>query len=154
MRLIAYATRVLFVLHSDREVEPPAEYALLHDPDGEAWPKCSLLVGAFKRARRAYDQKDVAAVDWFGKTHKLSEGDIDLPPRELSEWKALGDIEWIYYWRRGNKHRGDFKHKFGKWQPMVFWKSPGRATLYEHEKWLRVELSKGCVIDWRGIVYP
>jgi hypothetical protein len=153
-RLIALADALLFELANGKEVVPPLRHALLRDPQGEAWPSCSLLVGGFKKSRGSYTEKDADADAWLGKTYRKREGAIELPPRELSVWRKVGDVTRIFYDRRGNRAPGVYKHPFEKLQLFALLKGKGKATLYRYKRWYRLELAKGCIVSARGIVWP
>lgn len=156
-RLIALADALLLELDSGRDVEPPLRAALLHDPDGEAWPKCSLLIGSFRRGRAAYDG-DSKTDAWFGKDYAARRGEVTLPSKALSAWRRVGEVKEIFYDRRGTRAPGPFRHKFGKLHLMALINGRGKAVLYvlrrARGRWWRLEFPDGCSINWRGISWP
>lgn len=152
----AKAYAVDFKLKGERaRVKPPRSHVVLHDPDGITWPKCSVLIGDFERLDEAPGKIPDWARDYFGKTYEPRKGRVEsLPPRRLSDWQELGELKDIRYIRRGNRfgERGFF-HPFGKrrWQSLFI---TGRAVLYKHSSWYRIEFPDGCLIDDRGFVWP
>ena len=156
-RLIAKGFDVLFEMHDGRDVLPHPEAAMLHDPEGSLWPKCSLLVMRFTHSDAPYDADDSEAVDYFGKGHELHRGVVDTPPSDLCQWHRVGFVRRIWYYRDGTRYPGDFKHTFGKRSLASLFRS-GDAVLYSRgtgkEKAYRLELPEWCRLDDRGILAP
>ena len=155
-RLIAKADALLFEMADGFDIAPPLRDYLLHDPDGEVWPKCSLLVGSFKKGRGVVED-DAKAKAYFGRQYTMHEGRIELPPRSLNEWSSLGEVERIFYERKGTRAPGRYKHPFGKslvGRLLSLFRGKDKATLYENGRWLRLELPKGCVVNDLGFVHP
>jgi hypothetical protein len=113
--------------------------ALLHDPTGRAWPSCSGFIIAFSKGGK--ETKDSAAEEYLGRAPKL--GEATVPPKALSSWKRVGEVETVNYRRIGN-HAASYYHPI----------EGGRAVLYRRGHALRIELGSGCVWNWRGIVKP
>jgi len=153
--MIRKGSRVTLELHNGLELEPPRSYAMLHDPSGKEWPARSVLVGPFKTGGAANDPPSEAR-DYLGRSYKIHEGSCDLSglPRRVGAWQKLGTIDRIVYYRHGTKARGTFQHKFGKASIVSFFKGRGKATLYAHGDWFRIEMPKGAIADDRGIVWP
>lgn len=124
---------------------------MLHDPSGQDWPKDSLLVCAFRRGRRPAD--DQTAKHYLGREYQAHVGSVQVPPRELTSWKRVGDIATIYYERPGTKAPGRYYHHFGKRRLEALFKK-GNAVLYKRGSAYRVELGAGSVADDRGLVFP
>lgn len=145
--LIAKGYRVSFVIENGRKVSAPAAYALLHDPSGSGWPKCSGLVAPFTKGGGEVARNSAGdARSYFGHDPKL--GHLSAPPRNISAWKRVGVVNEILYSRRRPsglpaKHAADYYHPF-----------KGTATLYRRGRLLRLELHEGCVWNWRGLVRP
>jgi hypothetical protein len=143
--LIAKGYKVTVVLESGRHVTAPAAYALLHDPAGRDWPRCSALVAPFRKGGGEIRNRE--AESYFGSRPR--EGSVSVPPRALSVWRRVGAAVQILYSRRrpGNlpaAHKADYEHPFKE----------GKATLYRRGRELRIELGRGCVWNWRGFVTP
>lgn len=159
-RLIAKGDNVLFEMHDGRDVEPPARAAILHDPEGVVWPKCSLLIADFDETRGggSYDASDDSdAKDYFGKRFKLRVGTVETPPQDICQWHRVGAVRRIFYERWGDKYPGDYKHIFGKRSLASLFRS-GEAVLYSrgtgrNRVW-RLELPEWCHLDDRGLVAP
>jgi hypothetical protein len=145
--LIAKGYRVRFVLFGNRSVRAPAGYALLHDPSGHAWPKCSGLCAPFTKTKETVDDREARSYfGFFSDAPGL--GKLVLPPKDLGSWKRVGEVDEILYTRaRPNRlrssHQADYFHPF-----------EGKAVLYRRGRLLRIELGRGCVWNWRGIVRP
>jgi hypothetical protein len=128
---------------------------MLHDPSGKSWPACSLLIVGFDRRGRVAtdDERKGAPKEYLGRKYEPRIGSVELPPRSLSEWSSLGEIETIYYVRPGTKAPGKYFHDFGKRRLRAFFKK-GKATLYRRGSAYRVELGRGCIAHHDGIVFP
>jgi hypothetical protein len=147
MTLIAKGYEVEFKLVGERNhVKPPKSYAMLHDPSGEFWPPCSVLVAPFQRERGTLEDPD--AQKYFGYVPR--EGVIHPPSRNLKNWHFVGDVDEIDYWRPGD-HKGAWWHPFseGGW---LF--KPAKPTLYKLARMYRLELGHGCTLNHRGFVSP
>ena len=156
--MIRKGTRVLFEMKDGSDVEPPAKYALLHDPEGEDWPARSMLVGPYATGKAVEDVPSSAKA-YLGRQYEIHKGSCVLPPRHLQEhcdriWEEIGEVDTIYYYRHGTKASGDFRHKFGRFTIISLFKGRGKAVLYGWGEWLRLELPRGAIADDRGIVWP
>lgn len=134
--------------------------AMMHDPDGEYWPECSLLIGSFSKYERPADEDEYQGAPkyYLGRTVSPYVGSVDLPPRALSEWDNLGDVEIFYYVRPGSKAPGEYNHHMNKPRGMmhlVFMvKGRGRAILRKCDGFYRLDFPDGCILDDRGIAWP
>lgn len=165
-RFICKGTRVHFVLDDGSKVHPAKGAAALHDPEGRAWPACSILISEFPRAgaRQATDDEMRGAPkEYLGRTYKgRVSKEFDLPPRALSGWSKVATVAtiqdeqgMIYYSRGGTKYPGRYRHRFNKGHGLVaLFKGKGKVTLYERGRFMRLELPRGCRLDERGIVWP
>jgi hypothetical protein len=130
---------------------------MLHDPSGRWWPKRSVLCGPFKARERAAadDEFKGPAKDYLGKTHNASIGSVDTPPKSLGEWEYLGEVSRVYYTRTGKKRPGRYQHPFNKPTALsVLVKGKGKAKLYRHGRFARLDLPPGAILDSRGLVWP
>ena len=146
-----------------KSVKPRRDAGMLYDESGASWPKCSLLIAGFERGRKKTDEGS----SYFGRNADIREGSIDLPPKDLSAWHKLGEIDQIFYDRAGTKHPGFFRHQFNKprglYRVIFMFKrraSKQPAVLYSlwrrktEEQFYRIELPEGCIVDDRGVVLP
>lgn len=131
-----------------RMIRPPKSFALLHDPSGSDWPRCSLLIAPFQRTRREVDY--APAVEYFG--YQPSGGGLTLPPRDLNLWTFVCEVDAIDYWRPGVDYEGDYEHYF-KGRGYV-WGDEQFPKVYRRGRVYRLELGGACVVNWRGIVAP
>jgi hypothetical protein len=147
--LVAKGYRAAFRLAGKkRVVAAPASAAMLQDPSGRDWSRCSLLFSTFTRKGGATSYRP--AVEYFGYDPK--EGVVTLPPKALSEWNFVGEVDYIRYDRPGTKYKGKYDHHFKGSGWFGFQKSFPR--LYRRNRIYRLELGSGCVVNWRGLVVP
>lgn len=159
--LVAKASHVSFEAVGDRRGHPsivmPPRALLFHDEDGEQWPACSVLVGGKPKPTRASPEFTAAARRYLGQRYDPYPLALALPPRELAAWRAVAEVQRIYYVRRGAIMGGTlFQHPFkGGRRRFFFWgpRAP-RPRLYERGDFLRLELPDGCVVNQRGFVVP
>ena len=112
-------------------------------------PRAHLPAPKGRVGSRCFDCLRDAGSEQLGDLH---EGLVELPPRDIKSWKRIGEVKKIYY-RREGRHRGLFKHEFGKRRLWAFFKR-GEATLYKLGGAYRLEMGRGCIWDSRGIVFP
>ena len=139
-----------------------ASGSLLFDASGKHWPKCSVLVTAFKHSGDEPSRENGKARKWFGKDYEIKQGSVSIPSRDLSQWTEVGRVERIYYSREG-EHEGGFDHQFGSASSIglsalfnadaLSFKSQ-QPLLYKRGAAYRLELGSGCIVDKRGFVRP
>ena len=155
--LIVKGTRVAFDFVDGAEMDVAPKSAMMHDAEGRDWPRCSVLIGPFSAGTTSgvpTGGKSLrAARDYYGRNYVLKAGDLDTPPRAMAGWRKVGSVRRIYYYRPGNRHRGDFQHPVGA-RKHVFFGPKGRASVYVRGRWVRLELPSGCILDDRGFVWP
>ena len=129
---------------------------MLHDPSGKHWPKKSVLIASYRKGNREATDAEMrgAPDDYLGKSYVGRIGEVTLPPKALSKWQRVGDVDRIYYTRRGHKRPGRYQHKFNKMSLTVLFKGKGKAVLYRCGRAYRLELPRGAIVDSRGFVYP
>jgi hypothetical protein len=134
--------------------------SMLHDPTGRHWPKHSLLIGKFQKGSEepTEEQYRGAPRDYLGRGYRARVGSVDLPPKRLSEWEEIGPVAEIFYTRPGTSNPGRFRHAFNKPHGVslvVFpFKGKGKATLRKCGRFHRLDMSRGALIDSRGLVWP
>ena len=123
---------------------------LLHDEDGEAWPYSSgLVVPSFTRSGKPCD--DEAARRYYGDDYALKQGRVELPPKDITRWRKIGQVETVWYTRRGDVEPGPYEHEF---QGAGLFGGGDLPMLHSIGPYLRLELGKGSKWNWRGIVKP
>jgi hypothetical protein len=155
--LIRKGLRVHFIMEDEKtRVAAPRGASMLHDPQGTAWGKCSLLFVSFRPGGPKLDEDKVPddARHYLGKNHEPRVGHVDLPPRGLSSWEKVGRVTSIFYERTGTKARGLFRHPFGVRTALMLWRKGTLPTLYKRDGAMRLELGPSCIVDDRGIVFP
>jgi hypothetical protein len=149
--LIAKGYRAGFRLVGKKTIfAPPRGAAMLHDPSGRDWPRCSVLFASFSRSGSSLGRSNPTAVEYFGYDPKA--GSLTVPPKTLSDWKYLGEVEYIRYDRPGTKYKGRYDHHFKGTGWFGFKSSFPR--LYRRGRVYRLDLGSGCDISWRGFVFP
>lgn len=125
---------------------------LMRDPEGRVWPKCSALVGPF--GRKGPIVENAYARRWLGRRAVTRQGEMALPPRDLSAWKIVGEVEILYYLRPGSRAPGMYKHEFNKGvlDRLLFGKR--KVMLRKHGRFYRIDMGTKCTIDDRGFVSP
>ena len=156
--LLDQGEEVAFDLVDGRQIDAPKRAGMLNDDTGKAWPKCSLLVMSYRRGSRAAtdDEMKGAPKNYLGGDYPGSVSMIQAPPKSLSEWKFVGDVKKLFYWRPG-RHQGKFHHEFNKPKGLVrllfIFRGKMKAKLYRRGRVFRIEL-EACWLDSRGIVRP
>jgi hypothetical protein len=158
--LIARADDIGFELKDGRKIDCPIRACMLHDDSGQKWPKCSLLIMNIRRDRMVPtpEQENGTPQWYYGKNYKAHVGSVDLPSRDLSKWKFVGDVHKIFYDRFGTKAPGQFKHHFNKarglYHVVAIVKGKREVKLYRLGRAYRLELGGGCVVNDLGLVWP
>lgn len=151
--LVCKGFAVSFDLTDGTQIDAPKRNAMLHDPRGRFWKRTSILIAPFKRGSNEVEGDDDSR-DYLGKNHLTRAGDVALPPKELSEWRYLGEVETIWYTRHGSKAKGRYRHHFNKSVVGRVVKGYGKARLYARGRLYRLELPRGAIADGRGYVWP
>jgi len=155
-----YGRAIRLHMDSGKMIQPRG--AMIHDPSGRDWPKCSLLIVPVgrSRVRKATDEEyEGAPKHYLGRDHNPKVVQVTFPSSSTAEWKRIGELRRIDYVRGGTKAPGGYKHHINKPrgvyrvthllrggdQPVVVSKL---GSAY------RLDLPNGCIIDDRGIVYP
>ena len=149
--LIAKGFDVGFELADGDEIDVSG--AMLHDPDGEDWPACSLLITAFRGGGVASDVPSEAK-HYLGKSYRAHVGSVKLPPKNLDDWKRVGEVAVIYYDRPGRRAPGPFRHAFGRRRWQALFRKGKLSTLFKLGRAHRLELGPKCIADDRGLVFP
>lgn len=156
MTLLCKGKRVSFEMKNGTKVTPPPGAAMLHDPAGTHWAKCSLLIAAYTDEGLLDDDAHVPgyARAYMGRKYRMRGGHIDTPNKSLDGWQSLGEIHRIYYTRGGTRMPFRFQHPFGKKTFFSVFRGKDTATLYKQGRFYRVQLGRSCLLDDRGIVHP
>jgi hypothetical protein len=152
--LIAKGRACRFIMTDGGTVSCPG--GMLHDPSGRWWPRHSVLCGPFRRVRSAQDDEYTgAARHYLGDSHRASVSAIDTPPKALSSWRYLGEIEEIRYTRTGKKRPGRYYHEFSKPTALAtIIRGKQKVRLYRRGRFCRIELPRNAILDTRGFVAP
>lgn len=142
-----------------KKIAAPASYGMLHDPTGADWPSSSVLVAPFSKDREEIDFD--LAESYFG-DGPLG-GSVNLPPRDISRWTLVGNVESIDYSRRRphglpSKYEGDYYHFFDGSEGLLsilslLFKAP-EPVLYRRGKIFRMELPAWAELSDRGYIWP
>jgi len=146
-------THVMFDMADGTTIKCPARDGMLHDPRGQVWPRCRVLIGPFKRTRRKIEAtKEMEK--YYGKDYEPVAAIVNLPSRRAKK-KRLGEVTMIYYVRTGTRAPYGFHHPFkseSKFLGAVLRRHP--AELYEVGQFYELVLPNGCIVDDRGYVFP
>lgn len=160
MSLVSLGRRVALIMADGSLSKPRSQAAILYDPSGMYWPRCSVLVCSFVRNGTTM-KLDGFTKDWFGRDYDLREGSANLPPRDLARWREVGAVAKILYTRgsgdrRPAKAAGDYEHQFGGKSifDIFTFTRPELPILYRYGAALRLELGKRCHVTGRGFVAP
>ncbi len=142
--LMVRGDAVSFELAGGRVIDLPESWGMIHDPSGENIRKCDIVISNYTLVDRAVRSREYAchttAHKYWGDEMPLFEGVVDVPS---GPWSLVNKVAAIWYQRHG-KHEGPYRHEF---RPMVeLYRNPGGDML--------LALPSGCVLDWRGFVWP
>lgn len=157
--LIKKGDQAYFIFEDgEHKINAPRGAAMIHDPSGRAWGKCSLLFMRFRHGGRNVTPAEYAGAprEYLGREYerRARVAPIELPPRGLAGWETLGRIKQIYYNRIGTRAPGKFQHPFGERSAQMLFRKGSLPTLYRGYQSMRLELHGGCIVDDRGIVWP
>lgn len=134
---------------------------MMYDEKGTYWPKNSLLITRFdKRHGRPATDEEYQGMNksYLGRHYEPFVSMVDLPTRDLREWKKVGNVHTVYYVRNGTRAPGGYRHTFNKprgMQHIIFAvKGKGEVVLLRYKDFYRIDMPFGCMIDSRGIVWP
>lgn len=153
VKIVVKGTAVEFVMRQGRDVVAPSGYGLMHDAVGGLLPRCTLLIGPFRKGGSADDAEvSRAAVKYLGPEADIKRGSAGALPdcSSLDDWRDLGEVQRIYY-QRGGDYRGYYTHPFSG---RVFLVLPGETRLYRRGRWLRLQLPWACRLNERGFIAP
>lgn len=156
MTLLCKGKRIAFDMKDGRHVAAPAGAAMLHDPVGTNWAKCSLLIASFTDTGPMEDESKAPsyARSYLGRKYRMRDGEVALPNKSLDGWTNEGEIARIWYTRGGTRMPFRFQHPFGKKTFFSLFRGKDSATLYKQGRYYRVQLGRSCLLDDRGIVHP
>jgi len=134
--------KVAFEMTSGKTIRARPNYAIIHDPEGQSLPYCNVLIGPYQKTKTPVELTSEAK-KYFGSGYPGTAAFVDFP---RGPWKSLGAVRTIYYERtHGSQNEGRYFHPFDEKQTV---------TLSRCGSFYRLELPKGCVVNWRGFVYP
>jgi hypothetical protein len=132
---------VQFQMSDGKWISPSRRYGLIHDPDGTQLPRCFVYLGPYKTtSQRVPLTRDAEA--YFGPDYQGTAAVVDVP---RGPWEPLGDAVQIRYDRPGTRYRGKYYH---------FFNEKTVVQLSKCKNHFRIELQDGCIVNWRGFVYP
>lgn len=139
-RILIKGKDVKFQMTDGRWIVAPADYGMIHDPDGKRLDRCFVYVGPFKNSGESVALTNDAETYFGSKSHGLK-AVVDVPK---GPWTPLGQATQILY-RRPGKFKGKYFHFFDKKTTVLI------SRCRNH---FRIELQNGCIVNWRGFVYP
>lgn len=118
----------------------PTDHGIIHDPDGQAFDRCEVFFGPYRKTRRRAEMTKAARA-YMGSDYPASYAVVDLP---RGTWKPLGEVAQIFYKRPG-RYDGKYFHPFKR----------GHAPhLFKCGRFYKLALPGGCIVDDRGFVFP
>jgi len=148
---LVMGTLVSFKLREDgREIDAAAKSGLIYCAEGNAWPRCVLMVGPWKRGRETDDVSRAARKFLRTDEYQPNEGTFIAPAVNSSSWREVGELARLWYLRQGALNYY-LKHDFKKRQLWVF---PVKSMLFRQGSWWKIQLPGTCIINDRGIVSP
>lgn len=121
-------------------LNPPKSYGMIHDPTGTQLDKCYCYIGPYKKSNKHIDLNSDAK-QYFGPSYTGIQVVVDIPK---GPWVPVTNAVQILYRRRG-KYEGKYFHFFNKKTTVLVTRC---------KKHLRLEFPNGCIVNWRGFVYP
>jgi hypothetical protein len=146
--LLVRGDLVSFALEGGAVVQVPKHFGLVHDTTGECFSKCKLFVCQYRLGGAGGDigrgRAATVAGEYFGDTRTCRAGSVAIP---RGPWQRIGVVEHVYYARYGSR-KGYYEHGFKTTEP--------RVTLHKQRsgKSLLLDLPDGCIVNWRGFVWP
>lgn len=117
MSFIEKGASVHFITDDGERIFLPPNAAMLHDPQGDTWPRNSVLFTSVTRDNLPVEM-DADQREYLGRGYRARLGRAHLPPRELRYWKDEGLVREIFYDRGGTRAPGFFKHAFQAPSPL------------------------------------
>lgn len=138
---------VSFEMADGQWIKVPKTHGIIHDPDGHQLPKCVVYVGPYTTNKNRFGKgqerhltKD--AEQYFGPDYVGTGAWVDVP---VGPWSPKGESVQIRYYRTGTKYRGKYFHMF---------ETRTTTVIASCKRFYRIELPGGCIVNWRGFVYP
>jgi len=118
----------------------PVSYGIIHDPEGKQLSKCVAYLGPYRTNKKPIEMTSDAK-QYFGSDYDARSAVVNIPD---GEWKPMGTVTQIFYKRPG-KYEGKYFHLFNK---------NTKVLLSRCKNHFRLEMPNGCIVNWRGFVYP
>ena len=136
---------VKFERTAGKAIVLPYRYGIIHDPEGTILPPCNVYFGPYTISKRVVEAPSRAAREYFGRDYKLRYITVAIPS---GTWKPVGEVAVLHYVRtEGSAHGGPYFHPIK--QPL----NPS-APLTKNGRFYKIAMPDGCVINWRGFVFP
>lgn len=143
MTVLIKGSKVVFIMKDDSKIRPSSSSGIIHDPDGQAFDRCTVYVGPVTYTRRRPQSVPSKATRYHGRNYKHRIVEVQVPVD--GPWKPLGEVVEILYERtRGSQYAGRYFHKFKQRSPRLF----------KCKSYYRLDLQGGCIVDDRGFVFP
>lgn len=143
MTVLVKGSKVIFKMKDGRVIRARPSFGIIHDPDGQAFDRCTFYVGPVVHTRRRPDSVPSKAIRYYGRSYQPHVIQVEVPTH--GTWKELGEVVEILYERtRGSQYAGKYFHIFKQRSP----------KLSKNKSYYRLELQGGCIADDRGFVFP
>lgn len=139
--ILVKGRKVRLVTTEDLEMIFPANYGLIHDPEGSHLGPTFLFIGPYKVLGGDVDLER-SGRQYFGRGYRAQGAEVNVP---AGPWTHTGDARRIIYERDRGKFANSrsFAHDFRN--PVVI----DRCGRFH-----RLDLGDGAVVSWRGIIRP
>jgi hypothetical protein len=139
--ILVKGRKVRLITVDDLEMAFPANYGMIHDPEGQYLPREHIYVGPYKVVGGEVELEK-SGRQYFGRGYQARGAEVNVPD---GPWSAAGEARRIIYERDRGKFANarSFAHDF---------KRP--VMVDRCGKFHRMDLGTGAVVSWRGIVSP
>lgn len=139
--ILVKGRRVRLITIDDLEMAFPADYGMIHDPEGQYLHPSHIFIGPY-RVVGGDVELEKSGRQYFGRGYRAREAEVNVPD---GSWAQAGEARRIIYERdRGNfANPRSFAHDF---------KVP--VPVDRCRRFHRIDLGDGAVVNWRGIVRP
>lgn len=132
---------VILELANGLVMKLPRSFGIIHDPTGEALPRCDVFFGAYRKTDKVGTPTRQSTA-YFGRRYQPKNTTIDIP---RGPWKNIGEVVQILYVRtEKSQYAGKYYHPFKKVHPVVS----------KCKSYYKLALPNGCILDDRGFVFP
>jgi hypothetical protein len=121
-------------------------YGIIHDPEGSSLNRCAVYFGPYKATKQKVEL-DRTGKKYFGPNYTGLRVFVDVPE---GPWNSVSEVVKIFYRRPAANRVAIYKGKY--FHP---YKKLGKPLLLQRSgSYFKVQAPTGCIINWRGFVFP